>query len=269
MKRRAVIIVIVIAIGTIGGGTLFITNKTNAISRSEEISGLDRNSEENNENLGDESEKIESGRELNSDESSRENNSEVSVIKDSDSIDIKENEEQTLLEGYEIFYKVEDFFYERNYEEASRLYNTITNKEALAKVDFFEEELDYYMGLYDYINKAKELYEAGSYELAKVVLYNVTGSNPSDKQIELTNNLLNNIENKIVQRGEKEFTYDLAVEYLKLWFNYDENNIYEDAPVEILSDGSKRYLILVKDKRYPENDGYYYSVGEDGRVTGD
>ncbi|MDO4534452.1 MAG: hypothetical protein Q4B63_01410 [Clostridium perfringens] len=253
MKRRTVIAIIVITIGTtIGGGMLFITNKTNAISKNEEVSNLDKDSEENNKDLDDKSEKIEDNK-SSSDEF----------------IDIEENKEQTLLEGYEIFYKVEDFFQERNYEEASRLYNTITNEEALAKIDFFKEELDYYMGLYDYINRAKELYESGSYELARVVLYNVTGSNPSNKQIELTNDLLSKIENKIAERGEKEFTFDLAVEYLKLWFNYDENNIYEDAPVEILDDGSKRYLILVKDKRYPENDGYYYSVGEDGRVTGD
>lgn len=262
MKRKAIIGVIAstVLIGaTVGGVTIsknIVTNKTNAIS---EISDDD--------NLEKDNEKVEDDNDLG------ENQNSINEInekdKNNESINVEENKEQTLLEGYEIFYKARDIYNAGEYEEALRLYNTITNKEALAKIEFFKEELDYYIGLYDFINEAKELYESGKYELARVVLYNVTGSKQSNKQTEITNNLLSKIEEKINENGKKEFTTDLAVEYLKMAMGDNEDNIYEPYPVEILDDGSKSCLIEVRDKKNPTIRKDVFAVNEYGRVTGD
>lgn len=261
MKRKALIGVVAtgIIIGVTAGG---VTISKNIVNKTSAMDGITDNSD-----LEKDSDKIKDDNNLVENEGSINEASEED--KNNETINNEENKEQTLLEGYEISYKVSEFLNVGEYEEALRLYNTITNKEALAKVEFLKEELDYYMGLYDYINKATELYESGKYELARVVLYNVTGSKSSNKQTEITNDLLSKIEEKINENGQREFTTDIAVEYLKMALGDNEDNIYEPYPVEILDDGSKSCLIEIKDKKNPTIRKDIFAVDEYGRVTGD
>lgn len=252
MKRKVLIGVIASSIfigGIVGGVTVSknIVSETGAISNVNENNDLEDN------------EKIEDDNDLGGNKNS------INEINDkyNESVNIQENNEQTLLEGYEIFSKVKDAYNAGEYEEALNLYNTITNSEALAKVEFFKEELDYYIGLYNFIDEAKELYESGKYELARVVLYNVTGSNASNKQREITNDLLSKIEDKIRENGEKEFTFELAVEYLKASMAHTPGYEYEPWIMEISSDGTRRWLVTAKDF------GYVYSIDEYGRIDTD
>lgn len=246
MKKKSIIsIIVTIGILTLVTGGIVISKN---ISKTE---ATENKVEKNDENATE----ANGLKEVDSEKSNELENLEVS----------NENTEQDTTEGYAIYSKSISEYKNGNYDEAIRLFETITNKDVRAKDPDYELQL--YLGK-EVDNKfynAEELYNNGKYEHARSLLVNLIGGNyMPDKQKEKANSLLEKINSKLANSEKKEFTYELALEYLKQYYGKDGYS-YKMLEREIDSDGGIGYFIEITSDESKD----VYLVQENGHISGD
>lgn len=192
------------------------------------------------------------------------NNKEIEVNKES------EPKEQTIDEGYQIFYKARDAYEREDFDEAIRLYETMTNKDALAKVE--GEKWRFYTSkdINDQIDKGQRLYDEGKYLDAKIFMSKLMrGNYMMPKQEARAQEIYNNAEARVTpedeSKSQKEFTYDKALAILKQNIGDNPDNTYEYFQENLDINGEKTIYIGVRSKKNPES-GMMYLVGSGGSV---
>lgn len=128
--------------------------------------------------------------------------------------------EQSLDEGYQIFYKARDAYEIEDFDEAIKLYETIINKDALAKVKYEKDRFYFAKDINNKIDEGQRLYNEGKYLDAKIFMSKLMrGNYMMPNQEARAQKIYDNAEAKTTPEDEsnahKEFTYDKALTILK------------------------------------------------------
>lgn len=278
MKKRLIIVAIV---GTIlvGGTTAAIAlNNNYSEAKKESISENEKatsSKEEESKEVVNMEEKVDDKQE----ESNKEEQVEIAQENsDQDNSNKKEKQgdenikpkEQDIMEGYEIFYKARDAYDREDFDEAIRLYETITNRDALAKVELEKDRFYFAKQVNDQIEEGQKLYDSGKYLEAKIFMSKLTRGNAmSPNQEARANEIYEKASSKVTPEEENNlngnFTFEQAVEFVKKEIGDNPNNVYENFQEYTDIHGAKVYQVIVK-KNGDINNSELFVVGSDGSV---
>lgn len=182
----------------------------------------------------------------------------------------KKAKEQTIDEGYNIFYKARDAYEREDFDEAIRLYETITNRDALAKVVLEKDRFYFAKSVNDQIDEGQKLYDSGEYIQAKIFMSKLMrGNYMMPKQEARANQIYENAKSKVTPEEEKNaqqnFTYEKALEVLKREIGDNPNKSYEYSQeyIDEINGGKTIYIMVT---RQSDNYSELYLVGSDGSV---
>lgn len=272
MKKRLIIATIVGTI-LIGGTTVAIAlNNNYSEAKKESISENDKATSSEEENK---EEKVDDKQEESNKEEKVETDQENS---DQDNSNEKEKQvyenikpkEQDIMEGYEIFYEARDAYDREDFEEAIRLYETITNRDALAKVELEKDRFYFAKQINDQIEEGQKLYDSGEYIKAKIFMSKLMrGNYMMPKQEARANQIYENAKSKVNPEEEKKaqqnFTYENALEILKNNIGIDPKNNYKyfDENIDEINGCKTIYINVTREDIESEE---MYLVGSDGSV---
>ncbi|MDZ4993647.1 hypothetical protein GNF80_11800 [Clostridium perfringens] len=205
-------------------------------------------------------EKLDNKSENNSDDNSFQSQSEIN----------ENPKEQTIDEGYEIFYKASDAYNREDFDEAVRLYETINNRDALAKVESAKDMFYLAKSISDEIDKGQKLYNSGEYIKAKMFMSKlIRGNYMTPKQEAKANEIYENAKAKVTPEEEKKvqqsFTYEKALEILKNNIGDDTKNNYKYSD-EYIDEINGCKTIYINVTRENVESAEMYLVGSDGSV---
>lgn len=182
----------------------------------------------------------------------------------------KKAEEQEVNDQYKIFYKARDAYNREDFDEAIRLYETLTDKDVLAKVEYEKDRFYFAKKINDEINEGKRLYDSGKYFEAKVFMSKlIKGNYMLPNQEARANKIYEKASSKVTKEEEEKvngnFTFEKAVELVKKEIGDNPNNTYENFQEYTDINGSKVYEVIVK-KNGDINDSELFVVNSDGSV---
>lgn len=274
MKKK-VIISGIIGILLLAGITIgvalnnnYLDTKKNSLSTSEkDIDNKDEDKELiNQEDKNNEEEEVNEGKQ---EELVKENidDSNENKEKNTEAINPKE---QDIMEGYNIFYKARDAYDREDFDEAVRLYETITNRDALAKVDLEKDRFYLAKQVDEQIKEAQKLYDSARYLECKIFMSKlIRGNAMSPKQEIRANELYEKANAKVTPEEENElngnFTFEEAINLIKKERGDNPNDVYESFQEYTDIHGAKVYQIVVR-KNGDINNSELFVVGSDGSV---
>lgn len=274
MKKKVIIsgiIGILLLAGTTIGVALnnnYLDTKKNSISTSEKaIDNKDEDKELiNQEDKNNEEEEVNDGKQ---EELVKENIDDSNENKEKNTEVIKPKE-QDIMEGYNIFYKARDAYDREDFDEAVRLYETITNRDALAKIDLEKDRFYLAKQVDEQIKEAQKLYESGRYLECKIFMSKlIRGNAMSPKQEIRANDLYEKANAKVTPEEENElngnFTFEEAINLIKKEIGDNPNDVYESFQEYTDIHGAKVYQIVVR-KNGDINNSELFVVGSDGSV---
>lgn len=279
MKKK-LIVVAIIGVILVGGTTAVVAlnnsySKTKQESVSENEKAINTENQENKEDVNQEEEKSEVKQEdLNNEEKVEEStvntNEENSTRQVKQETNDEKPKEQTLDEGYQIYYKARDAYNREDFDEAIRLYETITNRDALAKVVVEKDRFYFAKSLDDQITEGQRLYDSGDYVKAKIFMSKLMrGNYMMPKQEARANEIYKKASSKVTPEEENNlngnFTFEQAVEFVKKEIGDNPNNVYENFQEYTDIHGAKVYQVIVK-KNGDINNSELFVVGSDGSV---
>ncbi|ELC8443396.1 hypothetical protein QYB59_002439 [Clostridium perfringens] len=273
MKKK-LIIAAIIGVILVGGTTVVVAlnnnyskDKQESISENEKATNNEdqENKEVVNQEEKSEVEQEDSNKEEKVEESKANINEEIKQ-----EVKAENPKEQTLDEGYQIYYKARDAYNREDFDEAIRLYETITNKDALAKVQYEKDRFYLAKQVNDQIKEGQKLYDSGKYLEAKIFISKLTRGNAMlPNQEARANEIYEKASSRVTPDEEKQvngnFTFEQAVELVKKEIGDNPNNTYENFQEYTDIHGAKVYQVIVK-KNGDMNNSELYVVGSDGSV---
>ena len=235
--RKKLIITAIIGLILIGGTTTGIVLNNNYFKEKQESVAEKEEHISSEKDQNNKDEKAENNQE--DLEGSKENNEKDSSNKEDSN---KKPEEQEVNDKYTIFYKARDAYNREDFDEAIRLYETITDKDVLAKVEYEKDRFYFAKKINDEINEGQKLYDSGKYEEAS--------SKVTKEEVEKVNG---------------KFTFEKAVELVKKEIGDNPNNTYENFQEYTDINGAKVYQVIVK-KNGDSNNSELFVVSSDGSV---
>ncbi|EGT4136346.1 hypothetical protein EQZ09_00605 [Clostridium perfringens] len=198
-------------------------------------------------------------------ESVAENEEHISSEKDQNNKEEKEENNK-----YTIFYKARDAYNREDFDEAIRLYETITDKDVLAKVEYEKDRFYFAKKINDEINEGQKLYDSGKYFEAKVFMSKlIRGNYMLPNQEDRANKIYEEASSKVtkeeVEKVNGKFTFEKAVELVKKEIGDNPNNTYENFQEYTDINGAKVYQVIVK-KNGDSNNSELFVVSSDGSV---
>ena len=154
--------------------------------------------------------------------------------------------------------------------EAIRLYETITDKDVLAKVEYEKDRFYFAKKINDEINEGQKLYDSGRYFEAKVFMSKlIRGNYMLPNQEARANKIYEEASSKVtkeeVEKVNGKFTFEKAVELVKKEIGDNPNNTYENFQEYTDINGAKVYQVIVK-KNGDSNNSELFVVSSDGSV---
>lgn len=283
MKKKFIIAAI-IGIVLIGGTTAVMalnSNKEVTRTHKEELANSEEESKKVGNDKGEEIDSNDKDEELDSNDKLEEKENNDTTSEKSESVNDKNNskaqsastdkpKEQTIDEGYNIFYKARDAYNRGDFDEAVRLYETINNRDALAKVASEKDMFYFAKSVNEQIDKGQKLYDSGEYVQAKVFMSKLMrGNYMTPKQEAKANEIYENAKVKVTPEEEKKvqqsFTYEKALEILKNNIGDDPKNNYKYSD-EYIDEINGCKTIYINITRENVESAEMYLVGSDGSV---
>ncbi|WP_283676123.1 hypothetical protein [Clostridium perfringens] len=263
--RKKLIITAIIGLILIGGTTTGIVLNNNYFKEKQESVAEKEEHISSEKDQNNKDEKAENNQE--DLEGSKENNEKDSSNKEEGN---KKPEEQEVNDKYTIFYKARDAYNREDFDEAIRLYETITDKDVLAKVEYEKDRFYFAKKINDEINEGQKLYDSGKYFEAKVFMSKlIRGNYMLPNQEDRANKIYEEASSKVtkeeVEKVNGKFTFEKAVELVKKEIGDNPNNTYENFQEYTDINGAKVYQVIVK-KNGDSNNSELFVVSSDGSV---
>ncbi|EOU1463235.1 hypothetical protein [Clostridium perfringens] len=263
--RKKLIITAIIGLILIGGTTTGIVLNNNYFKEKQESVAENEEHISSEKDQNNKDEKAENNQE--DLEGSKENNEKDSSNKEEGN---KKQEEQEVNDKYTIFYKARDAYNREDFDEAIRLYETITDKDVLAKVEYEKDRFYFAKKINDEINEGQKLYDSGKYFEAKVFMSKlIRGNYMLPNQEARANKIYEEASSKVtkeeVEKVNGKFTFEKAVELVKKEIGDNPNNTYENFQEYTDINGAKVYQVIVK-KNGDSNNSELFVVSSDGSV---
>ena len=254
--RKKLIITAIIGLILIGGTTTGIVLNNNYFKEKQESVAEKEEHISSEKDQNNKDEKAENNQE--DLEGSKENNEKDSSNKEEGN---KKPEEQEVNDKYTIFYKARDAYNREDFDEAIRLYETITDKDVLAKVEYEKDRFYFAKKINDEINEGQKLYDSGKYFEAKVFVSKLIRGNYMLPNQEASSK----VTKEEVEKVNGKFTFEKAVELVKKEIGDNPNNTYENFQEYTDINGAKVYQVIVK-KNGDSNNSELFVVSSDGSV---
>lgn len=277
MRKKVIISIIiasVVAGGVIGGTKLYSAktindNKEIAAAAGKIVANKSaeecKEAESKCEEVIKEEQKTEEKKEKENKEKQENNNSTAANVK-------QENDKpkaQTLEEGYALCSKMWNAYNSENFDEAVRLYESITNKDAIAKIGTDKIRIYHGQNMNREIAKAQGYYNSGDYIKARTYIREVMGNLLLPNQKQRAETLYNNAKSKVSASDEKKanaaFTNEKAVQLIKEKMGCGPHDTFSDFS-SYQDPYMGKTISCVLHKNGDQHNVVFYKVFMDGTV---